>query len=63
MTIEEHERFAHEALEALRREYELRAEPYIRILCQIQATRIPAMRISVDEAGGLKFEIVELAKP
>lgn len=62
MTVEEHERLAHEALDALRREYELRAEPYLQMLCKIHAMRVPAMVISIDELQRLQVKLVETGK-
>lgn len=39
MTLDEAERSAHEMLDSLRREYELRAASYIKIICDIHAMR------------------------
>lgn len=63
-SIEESERLAHEALAQLRRDYERLAEPYIEILCRIHAMRMPAIRITVDEAErlGLRVDVVETGK-
>lgn len=41
MSIDDTERMAHEALDALRRDYERAAKPYIEILCRIHAMRPP----------------------
>ena len=49
--ISEAERHAHDVLDTLRREYELRAAPYIKILSDIEACRIPAIRMTVEGGG------------
>lgn len=40
------ERMAKEALADLQREYQLRAQPYIDILCKIEALKPPSMLVS-----------------
>lgn len=46
MTIEETERYAVEQLEALRREYDKQAAPWVKILTDIAAMR-PAQRMLI----------------
>lgn len=41
MNVDDYERYAHEQLEGLRREYELKAAPFVAMLCKINASRPP----------------------
>lgn len=61
MTLDEAEKQAHEMLDALRREYELRAAPYIKILSDIHAIR-PRMFYVPMENGKLA-EMIPIQLP
>lgn len=61
MTLDEAEKQAHEMLDALRREYELRAAPYIKILSQIHALRPRVFYIPVE--NGKPLEMIPLQLP
>jgi hypothetical protein len=61
MTLDEAEQKAHDMLDALRREYELRATPYIKILSDIHACRIPAITMTVE--GGVCVSVARNIAP
>ncbi len=51
--LDEQERRCHEMLEMLQDHYHKAAEPWLRQLAQIHATRHPSFRISLEEAERL----------
>lgn len=61
MTLDEAEKQAHEMLDALRREYELRAAPYIKILSDINAIRPHVFYVPIE--GGKLAEMIPLQLP
>lgn len=61
MTLDEAEKQAHEMLDALRREYELRAAPFITILSDIHAARPRVFYVPLE--NGKVAEMVRLALP
>jgi hypothetical protein len=61
MTLDEAEKQAHEMLDALRREYELRAAPYIKILCDIHNIRPRVFYVPTED--GKLAEMVPIQLP
>ena len=59
MTLDEAEKQAYEMLDALRREYELRAAPYIKILSDIHAVRPRVFYVPIE--GGKLAEMIPIS--
>jgi hypothetical protein len=59
MSLDEAERLAIEQIESLRREYELRIAPYIKILSDIRAIRPHVYYVPIE--GGKLAEMVPLS--
>lgn len=58
MSLDEAEKRAHEMLDALRREYEMRSAPYIKILLDIHAIRPRVFYVPVE--NGKPLELVPI---
>jgi hypothetical protein len=61
VSLDEAEKQAHEMLDALRREYEMRAAPYIKIICDIQAIRPRVFYVPIGD--GKLAEMIPLQLP
>lgn len=55
MTLDEAERQAHDALSALRREYERQAAPYIETICRIHALRPRVFYVPMENGKPLEM--------
>lgn len=49
-----------EVIAHLRRDHERHLAPYLKMLYEIDASALPALRISADELGALQIECVSL---
>lgn len=58
----EAEQFCYEMLSRLQRDFEREAKPYLDQLMRIHASRMPALYIEITPEGGVKLDVVELAK-